>query len=487
MMLLITSLSGAANITIVAKAYAYSNETVSIESFPADSGNLSMIKMNEVETIILKPAGDDFTAIIDETAIKSAVNAYVSNKISSLLGSTAVNSLSRIYGDLNKTLAPCRKGIAGFFKFCGLGTVCFYIEHKTQFSGISAVTVQQLFDLKQQLNTSFIEMDSSLVLLEKGLQLLNDASSAKDVQGIQAASGSVYSGLQKLRTNYEKIYSSYVGIVSYFPYSFGLGGCPPYSLVNGNATAMMNVIGQSSQLDSAGMMARIVNESGRRATYALNKKALIERESQFVTITNKTIPLQRQFSDVRGVDLVGLTLKVSQLNLSLKSLHEAKTEKDVKDAIAKFDEQYNSTQQTVAAVSSLLPEYRAVEASRKNASEAIATAYKRFGSDSRVVSLRDEFFALKLKLEEEEKNIVAGKTVEPTALTPIKEKFNQLAVKAASLGEKAQEFDVVVVAAILVIVVVVVIIILFKIPGKPSASSEEERSTPLQYSQIPPT
>ena len=398
-LLAFASVAFASNITSEADYYKNPNELVGIVDVSANGTTYHLIRINGVESIVLKPEGQEFVQVKDEPTLNAIVSQYTSDHITDLVDQTRITTVNTDFDKAfgawnycgNTSMLLLKFYTPDLFKFV-LAQATGALDIFTNKSGTTGNSIEMLSAEGKELNkTFFVAKQANAEIADPSL--LSDAEALYtklDLMKTQMETAKTH--VSAYTTHYDKVYATAAQYLQR----------RPCNLTSAPIDTVINDLAFKDQLPRIStIVAQIKSKTDQRGDYAQIRKTIETKQADYNAITALRKAITTRFAAL-GLTLASVEGNIKTLDDSLAAIKNASTAAIAAEQEKKFNRAYNELRSELETLnkSTVLGDAENAINMTAGARESIQNASARLGAIPETDALKERYSVLKKGLDE---------------------------------------------------------------------------------------
>lgn len=476
-----------------AQYYANPGESVSLTNFTVAAAKYFVIKINGVESAVLKEdaAKNEYAAVAEEASLAPLAREYLQQQFDAIgfaSRATVVKNAFEVFKtegerciEAGKKLIRMSRGTPPYFYI----TINAGRDFPREYAAL------------KKLNATLPKFEGDFNKTRDSIAAIERVVPSRDADAAVAAFNDLYSSTNSFKTVYVNISQSHADIVATFPNAFLLQvDLKDHCVFDSNeTTAIDSVISQStlgSIKTSAELAKQIALSTASRAPAAGKRMLNADQARRIAALAEQATNLTDAYAEAvrnagAGAAAPNLTIlwrNLGELNVLLAQAKNASANQSAAAAAA-FDKKARETEEKIVFFNSTLESYADSLRAVDNATREVDKVVKKYGvSDERVAALQKDLRSLQI-LSKSYNDLLRDAMTTGASFQAVTANATVLSVRAVTLAPKESQLDFVLIGGI-VILVGAVIGAFYYLRKKKQAGAPVLAQPPSAATQRPP-
>ena len=406
LLLAFAQLAFAANITNEVGYYKNPNEIVGIVDVTVDGTLYHLVRINGVESLVLKPEAEEFAQVKDEPTITKIVSKYTSDHIDELVDATRVTTLTSDFDKAYSSALFCTEGSYAIVRQGGI--LKAILAKFLGDAGFMTSTPGSKGYYIDMLNKTHYEMNRTLGEARNLSLALADKSLLADADKLYSQVDQLSSKTSEIKAITPGYLSNYSSLYAYASYYFH-----HKRACNFSTTLLDTVINDAAFKEQlpriSTIVAQIKSKTEQRGDTALIRKMIETKEKNYALFTALKEAVAAKTAAM-GITISTIEEKAKAMKESLDSLKSSTTVVAATEAEKSFNQAYNDgyAELTELNQSTLLVDAAMAINKTADAREQVQNASARLGAIPETDALKARYEILKQGLDAKIAALQAG-------------------------------------------------------------------------------
>jgi hypothetical protein len=443
-----------------AQYYANPGESASVANFTVGAAKYFMIKINGVESVVLKEdaANGGYSAVTEEQELASLAREYLQQQFDAIGFASRAAVIKDAFAVFETEAGRCVEAAKKLIRMSRGTPPYFYITIN------AGRDFPREYAALNKLNATLPSFEGAVNRTGNSIATIQSAVSSRDADSSAAAFTELHSSATEFKAVYANVSQAHADIVATFPNAFLLQvDLKDHCVLDANETsAVDSVISQSSLgaiKTSPELAKQLAITAASRAPAAGKRMVNAEQARRIASLAAQAANLTDAYVEAAsgagaGAAAPNLTIlwrNLGELN-ALQVAGKNASNASASNYAAAFDKKARETEDKIAFFRATLKDYSASLVAVNNATREVDKVVKKYGTnDERVAALQKDVRSLRL-LSESYNDLLRDAMTNATAFQSLTANATLLSARAATLAPKENQLDLVLVGGAVILI-----------------------------------